>query len=409
MISEPEVQPSASNRVVEERIKVAIHSEYPEQTIAIGFTLLEGGRKELCDLLRCTLDIFAWKPADMTGVPRHVAKHRLNVREGCPPVRQKKRRSKHRRNKAIHERGRKTCGSRHHEGSSLSQLAVKSDNAFQKQIGRNLEVYVDDLVIKSRTEQEIIRDIEETFKTLREINMKLNPKKCTFGVEEGMFLGYMVNTKGIKVCPDKVEAVLSLPSPKCLKDVQRLNGKLANLNRFLAKSAKKSLPFYKTLKKCTKKSDFQWTTNADTGIQNRERELKSNNGATHTNRTYGKGRTYCITCGGKRSRQEINYTPTEKVVLALVHASKRLKRYFQAYPIVIITDQPIKQVISKPEIAGRSQKWSIELGEYDIQYRPRVSIKGQILADFIVERPEDDSLAAPMEVEEDLLNRRHCS
>ncbi|GJW80077.1 reverse transcriptase domain-containing protein [Tanacetum coccineum] len=63
------------------------------------------------------------------------------------------------------------------------------DKEFHKQIGRNLEVYVDDLVIKSRTEDEIIRDIEETFKTLREINMKLNPKKCTFGVEEGMFLG----------------------------------------------------------------------------------------------------------------------------------------------------------------------------------------------------------------------------
>ncbi|GJY91931.1 reverse transcriptase domain-containing protein [Tanacetum coccineum] len=69
------------------------------------------------------------------------------------------------------------------------------DKAFQKQIGRNLEVYVDNLVIKSRTEQEIIRDIEGTFKTLREINMKLNTKKCTFGVEEGMFLGYMAEWK----------------------------------------------------------------------------------------------------------------------------------------------------------------------------------------------------------------------
>ncbi|GKA51005.1 hypothetical protein Tco_0744201 [Tanacetum coccineum] len=105
------------------------------------------------------------------------------------------------------------------------------DKAFHKQIGRNLEVYMDDLVIKSRTEDEIARDIAETFKTLKEINMKLNPKKCTFGVEEGMFLGYNVNTKGLKVCPDKVDTVLSLPSPKCLKDVQKLNGKLASLNR----------------------------------------------------------------------------------------------------------------------------------------------------------------------------------
>ncbi|GKA62736.1 reverse transcriptase domain-containing protein [Tanacetum coccineum] len=137
------------------------------------------------------------------------------------------------------------------------------DKAFHKQIGRNLKVYVDDLVIKSRTEDEIVRDIEETFKTQREINMKLNPKECTFGVEEGMFLGYKVNTKGLKVCPDKVDAVLSLPSPKFLKDVQKLNGKLASLNRFLAKPAEKSLPFFKTLKKCTNKSDFHWTTEAE--------------------------------------------------------------------------------------------------------------------------------------------------
>nr|GEV15919.1 reverse transcriptase domain-containing protein [Tanacetum cinerariifolium] len=80
---------------------------------------------------------------------------------------------------------------------------------------------------------------------------------------EGMFLGYKVNTKGLKVCPDKVDDVLSVPSPKCLKDVQKLNGKLTSLNRFLDKSAEKSLPFFKTLKKCTKKNDFYWTAEAE--------------------------------------------------------------------------------------------------------------------------------------------------
>nr|GEW58554.1 reverse transcriptase domain-containing protein [Tanacetum cinerariifolium] len=83
------------------------------------------------------------------------------------------------------------------------------DKAFYKQIGRNLEVYANDLVIKSRTEDEIVRDIKETFKTLREINMKLNPKKCAFGVEEGMFLWYKVNAKGLKVCPDKMKQLIA--------------------------------------------------------------------------------------------------------------------------------------------------------------------------------------------------------
>ncbi|GKF18033.1 hypothetical protein Tco_0062951, partial [Tanacetum coccineum] len=106
---------------------------------------------------------------------------------------------------------------------------------------------------------ELLRDIEETFRTLRKINMKLNPKKCTFGAAEGMFLGYMISPKGIKPCPDKTEAVLQLPSPRTIKEVQSLNGKLASLNRFLSKSTEKSLPLFKTLKKCIKKSDFHWT------------------------------------------------------------------------------------------------------------------------------------------------------
>ncbi|GJU51958.1 reverse transcriptase domain-containing protein [Tanacetum coccineum] len=149
-------------------------------------------------------------------------------------------------------------------GSTYQRLV---DKAFQKQIGRNLEVYVDDLVIKSCMEEEIIRDITETFKTLRQINMKLNPKKCTFEMQEGMFLGYKVSTNGLRACPDKADVVLSLPSPRCIKDVQELNGKLASLNRFLSKSAEKSLPFLKTLKKCTKKSDFQWTQEAEAAFK----------------------------------------------------------------------------------------------------------------------------------------------
>ncbi|GKC94548.1 reverse transcriptase domain-containing protein, partial [Tanacetum coccineum] len=245
------------------------------------------------------------------------------------------------------------------------------DKAFHKQIGRNLEVYVDDLVIKSRTEDEVVRDIEEMFKTLREINMKLNPKKCTFGVEEGMFLGYKVNTKGLKVCPDKVDVVLNLQSPKCLKDVQNLNGKLTSLNRLLAKSAEKSLP---------SKRDGKCGPNDEKGSQ--------------TDALYFVSRAL--------RGPEINYTSMEKLVLALVHACKSLKRYFQAHQIIVITDQPIQQVLSRPKVAGRLQKWSIELGEYAIHYRPRVSVKGQILADFIVERPEEDSSDILIEVEEEL-------
>ncbi|GJZ29259.1 reverse transcriptase domain-containing protein [Tanacetum coccineum] len=269
-------------------------------------------------------------------------------------------------------------------GSTYQRLV---DKAFQRQIGRNLEVYVDDLVIKSHTEEEIIRDITKTFKTLRQINMKLNPKKCTFGMQEGMFL-------------------------EASETVQKLNRKLASLNRFLSKSAEKSLPFFKTLKKCTKKSDFQWTPEAEEAFKQmkkliaelptltapREHEeliiylAAAKEAISAVLMTDREGRQIPVYFVSRTLRgPEINYTPMEKLVLALLSASKRLKRYFQAHTVVVITNQPIKQLLSSSEISGRMLKWKFELEGYDIQYRPRTAIKGQILADFIVERPEEES------------------
>ncbi|GJZ89648.1 reverse transcriptase domain-containing protein [Tanacetum coccineum] len=241
-----------------------------------------------------------------------------------------------------------------------------------------------------------------------------------------MFLGYQVNTKGIKICPDKVDAVLSLQSPKCLKDVQKLNGKLASLNRFLAKSAEKSLPFFKTLKKCTKKSDFLWTEEAEAAFKQMKEHIAKLPMLTAPEEqeelivylAASKEAVSAVLMTEREARQmpiyfvsralrgpEVNYTAMEKLVLALVHASKRLRRYFQAHPITVITDQPIKNILSNPEVAGRMQKWSIQLGEFGIHYRPRVSVKGQVLADFIVERPEEEGQDDSAKEEEPLPAR----
>ncbi|GJR21898.1 reverse transcriptase domain-containing protein [Tanacetum coccineum] len=128
------------------------------------------------------------------------------------------------------------------------------DSAFQAQLGRNLEAYVDDMVIKSKTKQEMIMDIAETFNNLRKVNMKLNPKKCSFGVNEGKFFSDMVTSEGIRANPKKTKAVANMQSPKTLKETQSLSGKLAALNRFLSKSAERALPFFKTLKNITKEN-----------------------------------------------------------------------------------------------------------------------------------------------------------
>ncbi|GJW84373.1 reverse transcriptase domain-containing protein [Tanacetum coccineum] len=246
--------------------------------------------------------------------------------------------------------------------------------------------------------------------------MKLNPKKYTFGVEEGMFLGYKVITKGLKVCPDKVDAVLSLPSLKCLKDVQKLNGKLTSLNRFLAKSAELSLSFFKTLKKCTKKSDFHWTAEAEEAFKKMKQLIaelpmltvpmekeelivylaaakETVSAVLMTEREAKQMPIYFVSRALRGP--EINYTSMEKLVQALLHASKRLRENLKAHPIIEVTIHRYKQVLSRSKVAGRLPKWSIELGEYVIHYIPRVLVKGHILADFIVERPEKESRILP--------------
>ncbi|GJW75181.1 reverse transcriptase domain-containing protein [Tanacetum coccineum] len=129
------------------------------------------------------------------------------------------------------------------------------DIIFEGQIGRNLEAYVDDMVIKSKTGLEMIKDVEETLLTLKKVNMKLNPKKCSFRIEEDKFLGYIVTFEGIRANSEKAKAVVNMPSPSNLKQMQQLSGKLAALNRFLSKAAKRALPYLDTLKKSPKKEE----------------------------------------------------------------------------------------------------------------------------------------------------------
>nr|GEU96253.1 reverse transcriptase domain-containing protein [Tanacetum cinerariifolium] len=379
------------------------------------------------------------KLSDMTRVPRSVARRRLNIREEYSPVRQKKRGQALERVKAIQAEDcyplleidwkvESLCGypfkcfmdaykgyhqiqlaesdeekTAFHTGQGVycytkMSFGLKNasatyqrlvDKAFDNKIGRNIEVYVDDLVIKSHTKAEMLRDIGETFR---------------------MFLGYMITPERIKPCPQKTEAVLQLPSPRTIKEVQSLNGKLASLNIFLSKSVEKSLPLFKTLKKCIKKSDFHWTSKAEQAFKQLKQHLSelpllvtpkpkeelivymfASYGAISAVLMNERGTVQTPVYFVSRALQgpELNYTPMETLVLSLVFAAKRLRRYFQAHPVAVITDQPIKPIMSRPDVAGRLQKQSVMLGEHNITYRPRTSVKGQVLADFLAEMSDE--------------------
>ena len=125
---------------------------------------------------------------------------------------------------------------------------------FRPQIGRNVEVYVDDMLVKSIDGGSHLDDLQETLETLRWYKMKLNPSKCAFGVSSGKFLWFMASQRRIEANPNKIQAILDMEPPKNIKEVQSLTGQVAALNRFVSKATDKCLPFFKVLRKA-----FEWT------------------------------------------------------------------------------------------------------------------------------------------------------
>ena len=108
----------------------------------------------------------------------------------------------------------------------------------------------------NRQEDTLLQDLPETFAALNEYKIKLNPDKCAFGVPAGQLLGYLVSARGIEADPEKIEALLTMPPPTKLCEVQRLSGQIAAPERFISKLGEMALPFYQLMKKTDK---FEWT------------------------------------------------------------------------------------------------------------------------------------------------------
>ena len=235
-------------------------------------------------------------------------------------------------------------------------------------------------------ENDHLSDLQETFNTLRSYNMKLNPSKSVFGVTAGKFLGFMVSQRGIEVNSEKVRAILELEPPRTVKAVQSLNGKVAALNRFVSKATDKCLPFFRVLRK-----SFEWTDECQKAFDDLKKYLSSppllslsmpgeelylyiavsqvEVSATLVRDEGGSQRpVYFISKAFRRAEER--YPRMEKLAFALIIATQKLKPYFQAHRIVVLTDQPLKRAMSSPEAAGRMALWAIELSEFDVQYHP---------------------------------------
>ena len=141
---------------------------------------------------------------------------------------------------------------------------------YQRLVNKMFRVYVDDMLIKSKEESAHLDDLRETFTTLRQYQMKLNPSKCAFGVASGKFLKFMVSQKGIEANPKKVRVIFDMTSPKTVKEVQKLTGRIAALNRFVSKATDKCFPFFKTLKQA-----FAWTDECEKAFQDLKHYLSN--------------------------------------------------------------------------------------------------------------------------------------
>ncbi|GKV49673.1 hypothetical protein SLEP1_g56411 [Rubroshorea leprosula] len=258
---------------------------------------------------------------------------------------------------------------------------------FRAQIGRNLEVYVDDIVVKSSRAEDHLTDLAETFNNLRRCSMKLNPAKCTFGVESGKFLGFMVSRRGIEVNPEKIKAIEEMKPPRSTKYVQRLAGRVAALHRFISKSTDKCLPFFKVLRTAAQKDEtgkprkFNWTTKCQVAFDELKAYLSSPPLLTKAQegeilylylgifdtavsavlvREMGKQQQLVYYASKVLQEAEQRYSIAEKAALAVVVTARKLRPYFQSHPIIVMTDQPLRQILQKPECSGRLIKWAVE-------------------------------------------------
>jgi hypothetical protein len=254
---------------------------------------------------------------------------------------------------------------------------------------------MDDIVVKTKDKSKLVHDLEETFANLRKINLKLNPEKFVFGVPSGKLLGYFVSHRGIEANPDKIKEIEQIQAPKTIKDVRRLTGYVATMSRFISRSAEHALPFFKILKKA---GPVKWTPEAEAALQDLKAYLSSapilvapkpqeslllylaatnqvvsialvaqheveDEAAAATAPPRDGTKTiaarkkvvqrpvYLVSSllQGARSR----YSGVQKLIFGLIMASRKLRHYFQAHEITVVTRFPLQRILRNPEATGR--------------------------------------------------------
>jgi hypothetical protein len=243
------------------------------------------------------------------------------------------------------------------------------NHVFGEHIGRTVEAYVDDIVVKTRKASDLLSDLETTLECLRAKGVKLNPEKCVFGVPRGMLLGFIVSERGIEANPEKIPAITNMGPIKDLKGVQRVMGCLVALSRFISRLGEKGLPLYRLLRKTER---FTWTPEAEEALGNLK-ELLTNvpilvpPAAGEALLIYVAATTQVVSAAIVVERREeghalliqrsvyfisevlsetkICYSQIQKLLYAVILTRRKLRHYFESHPVTVVSSFPLGEII----------------------------------------------------------------
>jgi hypothetical protein len=243
------------------------------------------------------------------------------------------------------------------------------NHVFKEHIGRTVEAYVDDIVVKTRKASDLLSDLETTFRCLKTKGVKLNPEKCVFGVPRGMLLGFVVSEQGIEANPEKIVAITNMGPIKDLKGVQRVMGCLAALSRFISRLGERGLPLYRLLRKTER---FTWTPEAEEALRNLKALLTSAPilvppAAGEALLIYVAATTQVVSAAiVVEIREEghalpvqrpvyfisevlfetkIRYPQIQKLLYAVILTRRKLRRYFESHPVTVVSSFPLGEII----------------------------------------------------------------